>query len=188
MQQHFFLGRYGQLSLASGGRRFQPTNLYPAGSAEAVALAADNAKAGLVLDDASSAQNPVPVPYLDATGTRRAGDTVAGLTGALDFGPISSSSSTVRGFRLQPTAAPAFTSVGRPAAPEALGGTLKAASFNVLNYFTDLDTGAPGTDFRGANPAAELTRQRDKIVAALVGLDADVVGLTAGPPGDWAGA
>jgi predicted extracellular nuclease len=53
----------------------------------------------------------------------------------------------------------------------------------VLNYFTTLDTGPSicgpsGTlGCRGANSAAELDRQRDKIVSALVAIDADVVGL-----------
>ena len=177
VQQNFFLGRYGQLTLGSGGRRYQPTNLYTAGSPEAQALAEDNARALLVLDDASSAQNPDPVPFLDAQGTRRAGDTVTGLTGVLDEGPISSTSGVI-GYRLQSTTTPAFDSAGRPAAPESVGGTLRAASFNVLNYFTSVDTGASGTDFRGANTAEEFTRQKAKIVAALAGLDADVVGLT----------
>ena len=175
VQQNFFLGRYGQLTLGSGGRRYQPTNLYPAGSDEAKALAVENAKALITLDDASSLQNPAPVPYLDAQGTRRAGDTVTGLTGVLDQGAVSSTAG-VLDYRLQPTVAPAFASSGRPAAPDPVGGTLKAASFNVLNYFTDLDTGSG--EFRGANTALEFQRQRAKIVAAIAGLDADVVGLT----------
>ena len=112
VQQNFWLGRYGQLTLAADGRRQQPTNLFPAGSAEAVALAEDNARATIVLDDASSAQNPAPVPYLDEEGTRRAGDTVSGLTGFVDVGPVSSSSA-VRDYRLQPATAPDFTSSGR---------------------------------------------------------------------------
>ena len=60
---------------------------------------------------------------------------------------------------------------------------VKVASLNVLNYFTTLDTGAPicgpahNQDCRGANSAAELERQRTKLLAALIALDADVVGL-----------
>ena len=176
VQQSFFLGRFGQLTLGSGGRRQQPTDLHPAGSPEAVALAADNARALIVLDDASSRQNPAPVPYLDASGTRRAGDTVPDLLGWVDSGGISSTSG-VNGYRLQPSTPPAFTSSGRPAASEPVGGTLRAASFNVLNYFTDLaDTS--NSPFRGANTAEEFRRQKAKIVAAIAGLDADVVGLT----------
>ena len=63
-----------------------------------------------------------------------------------------------------------------------MGGNLKVASFNVLNYFTTIDTGAldlrPGDqECRGADTADELARQRAKIVAALVAINADVVGL-----------
>jgi hypothetical protein len=64
-----------------------------------------------------------------------------------------------------------------------VGGSLKVASFNVLNYFTTIDTGAPicgpseDMDCRGADSLVELNRQRDKIVQALALLDADVVGL-----------
>ncbi len=177
VQQNFFLGRYGQLTLGSGGRRYQPTNLFTAGSPEAQALAADNARALITLDDASSAQNPNPIPFLDGQGTRRACDTVSGLSGVLDLGPISISSS-VLGYRVQPASTPTFTSAARPAAPAPVGGTLKAASFNVLNYFTTLDDGTTPGDFRGANTADEFTRQKAKIVAAIAGLDADVVGLT----------
>jgi predicted extracellular nuclease len=59
----------------------------------------------------------------------------------------------------------------------------KVASFNVLNYFTTIDTGAwicgPAGDMecRGADSADEFTRQRDKIISALVAMDADVIGL-----------
>ena len=51
-----------------------------------------------------------------------------------------------------------------------VGGDLKVASFNVLNYFTTIDS-------RGANSPEELARQQAKIVAALAAIDADVFGL-----------
>jgi Ca2+-binding RTX toxin-like protein len=53
----------------------------------------------------------------------------------------------------------------------------------VLNYFTTIDTGAficgPAADqeCRGADDVEEFTRQRDKIIAALKEISADVVGL-----------
>ena len=82
----------------------------------------------------------------------------------------------------------------RTAAPTAVGGDLKVASFNVLNYFTTLGattagctsfndrTGDPvtvngGCDPRGAWDPDDLQRQQAKIVAAINALDADVVGL-----------
>jgi uncharacterized protein len=58
----------------------------------------------------------------------------------------------------------------RTAAPDEVGGNLKVASFNVLNYFTTLNS-------RGANDAAEFVRQRTKIIAAIAAINADVVGL-----------
>ncbi|MDB9456970.1 ExeM/NucH family extracellular endonuclease, partial [Dolichospermum circinale CS-545/17] len=61
--------------------------------------------------------------------------------------------------------------------------TLRVASFNVLNYFNDLDTNVNintnGLSFepRGANTAIELTRQLNKIVQAIISSGADVLGL-----------
>ena len=52
----------------------------------------------IVLDDATAAQNPNPMPYLPADGVRRAGDTVSGLEGILDEGPINSDT-TIRDYR-----------------------------------------------------------------------------------------
>ena len=51
-----------------------------------------------------------------------------------------------------------------------VGGSLTVSSFNVLNYFSTLNS-------RGANTEEELVRQEDKIVAALAEIDADVFGL-----------
>ncbi len=54
--------------------------------------------------------------------------------------------------------------------PEDTGGSLKVASFNVLNYFTTLGS-------RGADTPEEFERQRTKIIAAISQINADVVGL-----------
>nr|MDQ3805471.1 ExeM/NucH family extracellular endonuclease [Acidobacteriota bacterium] len=176
--QNFFQGRFGQVTLASDGRLFNPTNSHLPNSAAAIAQADENARRLLVLDDGFGGQNPAPIPYIGADNTLRAGDTVAGLTGVIDFGSISSTTS-IRDYRLHPTVAPSFSRDNpRTAAPDAVGGNVKVSSFNVLNYFTSLDL--PGTnplDGRGANTALELQRQRDKIVSALKAIDADVFGL-----------
>ena len=77
-----------------------------------------------------------------------------------------------------------FGATTRTDAPAAVGGNLKIASFNVLNYFpttgdqitgctfyTDREgnpiTVSGGCDVRGAANAANLQRQQDKIVAAI---------------------
>ncbi|KAB2926626.1 MAG: ExeM/NucH family extracellular endonuclease, partial [Dechloromonas sp.] len=183
--QNYFLGRYGQLTVAAGGRLEKPTNRYPAGSAEALAMADDNARRRLLLDDGSSLQNPNPTPYLDAQATRRAGDGISELVGVIDYGLATAASDGLSDYRLQPSQPPVFTSDNpRSAVPAALPGNVRVASFNVLNYFTTIDQagaacfpGGTRSDCRGADSAAEFARQKAKIVAALKALDADVVGL-----------
>jgi hypothetical protein len=70
----------------------------------------------------------------------------------------------------------------RPGAP-AIGGSIRVASVNVLNFFSTVDAGQDncgpqGTSgCRGADSATELSRQLDKTVTALEMLDADIVGL-----------
>ena len=52
---------------------------------------------------------------------------------------------------------------------------LQVAAFNVFNYFTTLTSQKPAA--RGAATAADFAIQKSKIVAAINGLDADVVAL-----------
>lgn len=169
---NYSLGRYGEVGLASGGRLFNPTSVTTPGAA-ANALQASNDLRRIVLDDGSSTQNPAtviyPAPALDPINTLHAGDTVLNLSGVLDqrFGA----------YCLQPIGSVTFTKANpRPATPPAVGGTLKVASANLLNYFTTLDTDGTGTA-RGADSAAEFTRQRTKTINVLLTLNADVVGL-----------
>ncbi len=164
--EHFQLGRFGEVTVSSEGRLFQPTELVEPG-APAQALLAENARRRLLLDDGSTVQNPPVVPYLDPP-TLRIGDTASGITGVLSFG--------FGQYRLQPTAPIAFARTNpRPLAPDNVGGDVQVASFNTLNYFTTLaDTNPNG---RGADTTEEFARQQAKEVAAITGLDADVVGL-----------
>lgn len=194
VQQNYFLGRFGQLTMAAGGRTLQPTNLHRPGSADALALAADNARRMFILDDNSSTQNPNPTPYMAADNTVRAGDTTTSLTGVIDFGLATATATGAAMYKLQPTAPVAFErSNPRTAAPAAAGGNYKVASANVLNYFTtftngqtasgqsgqgcSLDGGVAASNCRGANNLAEFQRQQTKLVASLSAINADVVGL-----------
>ncbi len=184
--QNYFLGRFGQLTVAAGGRLEKPTNRHPAGSVEAIAMADENARRRILLDDGTSLQNPNPTPYMAADNTVRAGDTIDGITGVIDYGLATSESAGFGDYRIHPTVAPVFTRANpRTTAPVAVGGNIKVASFNVLNYFTTLDeSGSAGcypsntrSDCRGADSAAEFTRQKAKIVNAIKALNADVIGL-----------
>lgn len=185
--QNFFQGRYGQVTLGAGSRLVKPTNLYPAGSPDALALADENARRRLILDDGTSVQNPNPTPYFAADNTLRAGDTLpAGLTGVIDYGLATNLTDGISDYKIHPTQPVVFTRANaRTAAPAAVGGNIRVGSFNVLNYFTTLDaSGSAGcypsytrSDCRGADSAEEFTRQRNKIIPAILGLNADVVGL-----------
>jgi len=194
--EHFQLGRFGQVVLSSGDRLSQPTEIALPGPA-AKAIADANALNRIILDDALNSQNPDPILFgggglpLSAANTLRGGDSVTGLTGVLTF-TWAGNAASGNAWRVRPVNAlgggvPVFAATNpRPATAPAPSGTLRVASFNVLNYFLTLNapSGAPNCGplgskqaCRGANSAAELTRQRQKLLAALARLDADLVGL-----------
>jgi predicted extracellular nuclease len=182
--ENFNLDRFGQVTV-SEGVQYQPTQLLdPDTEAEAVAaLAAANQANRIAVDDFSSAQNPDTYLLVDSgDGTPlTAGDPItaegptlrlgaeieaAGIGGVLDFsfgewrvradGPLD----TVEG----------TNSGARPEAAPEVGGDLQVAGFNVLNYFTTLGE-------RGATTAEDLERQTEKLVAALLEIDAGIVAL-----------
>lgn len=94
-------------------------------------------------------------------------------------------------YRIQPTAPADYTPVNaRPASPDSVGGSIQVAALNMLNFFLTLDTTAsdsgPGPcgglanlDCRGADSSQpdEFKRQRDKLLATLAGLGAEVIGV-----------
>ena len=188
VNQNKYLGERGELTL-SYGRRENPTNRYPAGSPEAAALARENAANEVVLDDGIFTTPPV-IPYLFEDGTVRAGDTVSGLTGVLDYGAIGGGGAA---FKVQPTEEPRFSRDNPRTPPPQLPAGVKVASANVLNFFTTFTNGrdawgrtgqgctvggnTSAGECRGADNLAEFERQRNQIVASLKALDADVVGL-----------
>ncbi len=176
----FNLGRFGEVELASGGPLDNPTNVVAPGSA-AAAFAASNVLRRIQLEDAATDQNPGPTPYLhgsDVPGGEalRIGDSVSGLTGVLGY--------SFGAYEIQPTGAIVFDRTNpRPAGPSSVGGNFTVASFNVLNYFSTIDTGSDlcglssDQGCHGADSSSEFTRQRTKIIQVIVKLDADVVGL-----------
>ncbi len=167
----FTLARFGELAVSADGRLFQPTNDTGDDAAEQL----QNNMRRLIIDDGSDVQNPAVVPFTDVDGAViRLGDTVNGVVGVMSYG--------FDAWRLQPTEEPTVTrSNPRAASAGEVGGDVRVASFNVLNYFTTIDLpGAvtdTGDDPRGADSDAEFERQRAKIVAAILELDAGIVGL-----------
>lgn len=192
--QNFFQGRFGQVSLSANGRLIKPTNIFAANSTEALALTDANLRHRLILDDGSNAQNPNPIPFIGLDNTLRAGDVAQTITGVIDHGLITATATGPRDYRIFPTVTPIFERANaRTATPDAVGGNLKVASFNVLNYFTtfvdgtnvfgqtgqgcSLDGSVTASNCRGANNLVEFNRQRDKIVNAIAAINADIVGL-----------
>lgn len=192
--EHFQLGRFGQVVMSSGGRLAQPTNVVAPGAA-ALALQAANDLNRIIVDDDLQNQNADPILFgrggnpLTATNTLRGGDQATGIVGVLTY-TWAGNGASGNAYRLRPVNAlgggiPNFIAVNpRPAAPAPVGGSLTVASFNVLNYFntfgnTNCANGLSGavTQCRGANSATEFQRQRAKTIAALVTMNADVVGL-----------
>jgi uncharacterized protein len=180
----FTLGRFGEVSLSAGGRIFNPTNFVdpndnPAsgtnssGTSNVAAVTAQqdlNNRSRILLDDASSVQNPPVIPFLNpADTTLRIGSTIANLTGILSY--------DFSKYRLQPTVAPAFNYAPRPAVPSVGNSNVKIASFNVLNYFNGDGLGGGFPTSRGADSLSEFIRQRTKIIKAISSLNADAVGL-----------
>ncbi|WP_444995919.1 ExeM/NucH family extracellular endonuclease [Aliikangiella sp. IMCC44359] len=172
VSENYNLGRYGELVL-SNGRLINPTNVVSPGTA-ANEMQASNNLNRIILDDGRTGQNPelipFPQPELSAFNTVRGGDTVTNLQGIMHqaFGA----------YRIQPTTLPDFQPTNqRTNPPELKSNTLKVASFNVLNYFNGDGSGGGYPTPRGADNAEEFARQRDKIIAAIAAMNADIVGL-----------
>jgi uncharacterized protein len=189
--EYFNYERFGEMVIAlpldGEARPFTGTSIdEPGAPANARTLA--NSLRRITLDDGLGTQNPATLRHpngatFDLTNRFRGGDTVANTIGVLgyDFGL----------YRIQPTGGADYTSVNpRPAAPEAVGGTIRVAAMNTLNFFVTLDTtandsgsgpcgGNANLDCRGADAdqPLEFTRQRDKLLTALSGLNSDIIGL-----------
>ena len=195
--EHFQLGRFGQVVMSAGDRLLQPTNIALPGPDAATVQAANDLNR-IIIDDEQNNQNPDPIRFgrngnpLGAANTLRGGDTATGLVGVMTY-TWAGNNASGNAYRLRPINAlnggiPNFQHANpRPTAAPGAGGSLKVASFNVLNYFLTLDYPSGGLDntcgpsrnqeCRGADSAVEFERQRAKLIAALTKLDADGAGL-----------
>jgi LPXTG-site transpeptidase (sortase) family protein len=189
--ENYYLGRFGQVTVSGGGRLDQPTAVTDPG-APALALDAANQLDKVIVDDAVQTQNPDPIVFgrggspLSASNTLRGGDTITGLTGVMTY-TWSGDATSGNAWRVRPVTSMSgyynfAASNPRPTAAPAVGGSVKIAGMNLLNYYNTFTGctygvgGVPG-DCRGAENATEFTRQWQKTVAAIVALDADVLGV-----------
>jgi predicted extracellular nuclease len=172
VSNHHQLARYGQFTL-SFGRLMVPTQMSAPGY-HANVLQAENDLNRIIIDDGSLSINPDPIVYpapkFSATHSLRTGETVSGLTGVLSY--------RFSDYRVHPTRSTHFIATnGRTATPSFVGGSLKVASFNVLNYFNGNGIGGGFPTSRGAKTSLDFQRQRQKIISAIVAMQADIIGL-----------
>jgi uncharacterized protein len=173
VSDNYELGHYGEVVL-SNGRLFKATNLFAPNSSDAISLTASNKLNKITLDDVISGSNPSNVIYptggLSANNTLRNGDQVTTLTGIMDF--------SYNKYRVLPTTAPTFVASNpRTDQPDLIAGNVRVASLNVLNLFNGDGNGDGFPTARGADTLDEYQRQIAKTIAALVAINADVVGL-----------
>jgi predicted extracellular nuclease len=191
ISEYFNYDRFGEIVLAQPlpgeTRPFTGTAIdEPGEPANARTLA--NSLSRITLDDANSAQNPAVLRHpngnpFSLTNRFRGGDTVTNTVGVLGY--------DFSLYRIFPTGPATHEAVNpRPAEPEPVGGSLRVAAMNTLNFFVTADypTGNPldnkcgplqNVECRGwdSDQTDEFTRQRTKLLAALSGLDADIIGL-----------
>lgn len=185
ISEYFNYDRFGEIVLAwpgvDGQRVYQPTHEFAFDDRRAEQAMADMPLIRITLDDGITDQNPSISRHPDgglfsANHGFRGGDVLKDLTGVLDY--------RFDTYRVQPVMGAEYIEANpRPEAPDEVGGSVRAAAFNVLNYFGHTTNqgnvcGPTGTvECRGADNAAEQQRQWAKIVNALHALDAHVVGL-----------
>lgn len=203
---NYGLNRYGELGLAPGTEALrQPTDIVSPGTQEQKDMEAANAAKYVILDDGSTRDfsrdgASTKLPYIMQNGSDV--KTIR-TTNQVEF----ADSGVILGYghnqwRFQPTAMitgdsaaadlPITWDPARPEAPQ-VDGDYTVAAFNVLNFFINLgeDNGAKaykdrfgngvGSDsgtFRGAWSESAFNDQKGKILTALEGLDADVIGLS----------
>ena len=165
--EYFNYGRFGEMVLAlpldGETRPFTGTAIdEPGAAANARTLA--NSLRRITLDDNQSAQNPPVLRHpngqdFSLTNTFRGGDHVQNTVGVLGF--------DFSLYRIFPTGPADYSATNeRPTAPEPVGGTLRVAAMNTLNFFLTLDTTASDTgggpcggnanlDCRGADANAD---------------------------------
>jgi len=184
VSEYFEVPRFGNIMLTANSRPYQYTHSNLPNAAGYANWENELRRQTILLDDENNIQNAplpdgvfyYPQPGGFGTGTQgvnfyRGGDAINNLAGVLHWSFAGQSGTDA--WRIRPVAQypVEFTTENpRPIAPAVTGGNVKVASFNVLNYFTTLNS-------RGANSADELNRQTQKLVSALIGIDADVIGL-----------
>ena len=198
---NYALNQYGQVGLTPGDQPlYQATDVVAPGP-EALAHEAANQARLITLDDGSSwdfmrndTAKKSELPYLSHEEPMRTASQVTFDQPVIldyrfqwNYQPTGQVVGSTREFD------PLVTENDREYQVPEVGGNLQIAAFNVLNYFTDLGMDEEGcryyadmyddpvaTDYcevRGAWSQEAFADQKAKIIAALTGMDAEVVAL-----------
>ena len=163
---NYNFANFGEKMLSTNGRLPNPTNIVEPG-APAKSIQSLNKRSQILLDDGSKLSYPSLDPFPK---TLRSGDSIQGIKGILsyDYGD----------YRIEPLNISKITiSNPRPERPDEVEGRIKVASFNVENYFNGDGMGGGFETSLGARSQEAFNRQRTKIIAAITGMNADVIGL-----------
>lgn len=159
--------RFGEI-VVGPERQYTPTAIHAPDSAEAEELYESNQANRITIDDRNSIQNVHPAMHpngepFTVDNIFRGGDQFNNITGVMDYRNNS--------WKIQRTeAAEHLAANPRDTEVPEVGGDIKVAAFNVLNYFTTFNE-------RGARNEEEFQRQKEKLVTAIAKMDADVVGF-----------
>ena len=139
--------------------------------AEVTAAQKRNTAATLIIDDGFEDQNTFPPRMFPELGagldTVRLGSVVQGVSGEIQ--------TRGKSLVLVPSEPLTWALAERPQRPSLGEPAVSVACFNVLNYFSSIDDGR--NDARGADSEAERERQESKLTAAILAMQADVIGL-----------
>jgi uncharacterized protein len=190
ISEYYNFDRYGEIAVAlpleGENRPFTGTAIDEPGTPAVVRTA--NSVRRITLDDGSETQNPSFLQHPNGSAFSlsnrfRGGDTHANIVGTLGY--------NYGAYRIEPTGPADYSPLNpRPELLPRLGGRICVAALNTFNFFItpDYPTGHPldnmcgpfrNMECRGADSdqPLEFTRQRDKLLRTILGLDADIVGL-----------
>lgn len=196
---NYQVNQYGTLALTPGTKPLRAATDVVEPGEKAVAYEAANAAAVIALDDGTStnltrgAATGVPYAYIANGAPARVGYHAAFTQPVLlDVRHSAFVFQPTRMTAGHPERSPITITGERPTVPE-VKGDIKVATFNVLNYFSDLGENEPGCKgrpdrdgnlitaknctVRGAWSSAAFGQQQAKIVTAINMIHADVVAL-----------
>ncbi len=164
------LSQYGEFWIARE-RLYTPTQVAAPGEMDEPNIGLNS----MLIDDAIGGSNPDVVPFpagnLSAMNSLRVGTEITNPTGVINY--------SFSEYRLVPTEDLQYIDTNpRTDSPQlAEEGDLRIASFNVENLYNGDGQGGGFPTDRGADTEVEYERQLAKVVAAIVNMNADIVGL-----------